>query len=113
MASFIFAGYALAVLMASNDGLMFSEGYLPQLPQAQSNPAFVEQLPEAAVVPVVPQEGVTKPLQRKVAKPRPAVKTIAVHSIFPSIGAGVNARTDPLPADSRLPTVGGGSVGSL
>jgi hypothetical protein len=112
MAYLISASYALFAIVASGAGLVYDETSMPQLPPGASNPAFVEQLPETVVVPTTPPTPSRPVTQKKVRQANPK-HVVTFHSIFPSIGAGVNARTDPAPTDSRLPTVGGGVGQSL
>jgi len=106
------AGYSLIVMLTLTGSAMSGESYLQQAPSAETNPAFVEQLPETSVMPAA-----QPPANRRAAprRPRHASRTQApiqlANSIFPSVGSGVTERAAPAPTDNRLPTVGAGAVG--
>ncbi|MFK0165002.1 hypothetical protein [Rhizobium sp. NPDC090279] len=111
MTSRLIVGYSLIAMLALTDSAVSDESYLQQAPSVQSNPAFVEQLPETSVMPSSPP-----PANRRAAphRPRQASRTQApvqlANSIFPSVGSGVTERAAPAPTDNRLPTVGRGTV---
>lgn len=112
MTPMIITGYSLIVVLALNDTVVSGESYLQQAPSATGNPAFVEQLPETPVTPA-PQPPVNRRVQSHKPRqaPRPQPQTLLANSIFPNVGGGVTERAAPGPADSRLPTVGPGTVG--
>ena len=111
MTSKLVAGYSLIVMLALTDGAVCDESYLQQAPSAETNPAFVEQLPETSVMPA-PQP----PANRRTTprKPRQASRAQAkvrlASSIFPNVGNGVTEWAAPAPTDGHLPTVGSGTV---
>ncbi|MFT3999212.1 MAG: hypothetical protein QM684_03180 [Rhizobium sp.] len=112
MAPMIIAGYSLVTVLALSDGAVFGESYLQQAPATNTNPAFVEQLPETSVVPAIqpPTNSRTSPHKSK-QPPRARPHTLLANSVFPSVGSGVTERAAPGPLDNRLPTVGAGTVG--
>lgn len=112
MSSLILAGYSLATILSFSGGAVFGESYMQQTPSTGTNPAFIEQLPETAVM-GAPE----RPTQRRGNQQRPKhlvrdrAQEPLVTSIFPNVGSGVTERAAPAPADNQLPTVGRGTVG--
>lgn len=91
--------------VASSLSIVTSEVQMPQMPLGKGGAAFMEQLPEDAVV---PEAGSATP--RKPAKPnRKNVQRISpVSSMgYPNVGAGVNAALQDTAAFT-LPSVGSG-----
>jgi hypothetical protein len=89
----------------------FGEIYVPQLPNDRRDQVIVDQLPETAVVPSsedrrngADSKRSTLKASLQLARPR----STPIHSIFPSVGAGVTAQADPAPSDRSLPSVGRG-----
>ncbi|MDK4718510.1 hypothetical protein PH552_04010 [Rhizobium sp. CNPSo 3968] len=112
MTQMIIANHALVVLLALSESAVFGESYLQQAPPVETNPAFVEQLPETSVVPAPrPPADNRKLSHRPRQPPRARPPALLANSIFPSVGSGVTERSAPGPADNRLPTVGSGTVG--
>ncbi len=105
----------LAMLMLLTSGIASAqdgESSVYQMPSESPSQAFVEQLPETAVVPVPD----TPPAASKTVKPRPKPQLAQrkpINSIFPNVGTGVNARVDAGATAVQLPTVGGGVTQSL
>lgn len=115
MNSLASTSFALFFFLASGAAIAEDgESTIFQMPSEGASQAFVEQLPETAVVPV-PGTVVPSPKPPKAAKPRsPSPKrAVAYHSIFPNVGTGVNARADAGQPSVHLPTVGDGVTQSL
>ena len=91
--------------VASSLGVVTNEVQMPQMPLGGATSAFIDQLPEEAVVPA---DGARKPRtpakpNRKVAqRPSPAISVS-----YPNVGSGVNAALQDGPA-LTLPSVGSG-----
>ncbi len=112
MAYLLSAGYALFAVVATSFGVADDgETSISQMPPSMNSPAFVEQLPETAVVPV-PGADVEKQRPKKTIRKVVAKHAPPVHSIFPTVGGGVNVEAGGTPA-VHLPTVGGGATLSL
>jgi hypothetical protein len=109
------ASFALFAITASHAALASDdESFISQMPPGGPNLAFVEQLPETAIVPTTGPAEPQKKAAARVASKRVSPKhVVAVHSIFPNIGNGVNARANSAAAGVVLPTVGGGVTQSL
>ncbi|MGY5776557.1 hypothetical protein [Rhizobium sp. LEGMi135b] len=111
MTSKLVAGYSLIIMLALSDGAACDESYLQQAPSAETNPAFVEQLPETSVMPAhqPPANRRTTPHRPRQASGAQAKVRLA-NSVFPNVGNGVTERAAPAPTDGHLPTVGSGTV---
>jgi hypothetical protein len=108
-ASFVVFTLVVAGVAFSQD----NESSVFQMPSESASQAFVEQLPESVVVPVPGTPLPSQKTPKAMPKPRVAKRAIAIHSIFPNVGAGVNARADAGQPSVQLPTVGGGVTQSL
>ncbi|TXI03183.1 MAG: hypothetical protein E6Q76_14160 [Rhizobium sp.] len=112
MAPVIIAGYSLVAMLAFSESLVFGESYLQQAPPTNTNPAFVEQLPETLVVPAFQPPANSRAASHKPKRaPQARAQTLLASSIFPSVGSGVTERAAPGPLDGQLPTVGPGTIG--
>ncbi len=117
--------FAALLLVATTAGAQdFGEIYPPQAPGDSGTPAFVEQLPEAALVPIAPAKPAQSSRSRKSAAKRThsAKKATAVaggasgkpsapRSVFPSVEAGTSARVTLTAENMRFPSVGAGTIG--
>lgn len=107
------AGFALIALTVAGAAVANDdEALISQMSVTDNNTAFVQQLPETAVVPLPgPAKKIPKaerPAPKKVVK-----RLVPVHSIFPNVGSGVGVTADSDPAGVQLPTVGAGATRSL
>ncbi|RKD67602.1 hypothetical protein BJ928_1053 [Rhizobium sp. WW_1] len=112
MTSKLIAGYSLIAMLTLTGGAVSGESYLQQAPSAETNPAFVEQLPETVVMPASRPPAIRRTAShrpKQVSRTRTQIQL--ANSVFPSVGSGVTERAAPAPTDNRLPTVGPGAVG--